>query len=298
MKNIQCDVYVNSSNHKFQLVTVWSQYYMYLRSYLLFDAYSTAANVPLPQKHMLPQRFHVRHILHSIPLKISPTIEEIKKSVISTKNRNLAIHLTSQQINRLLHKRPPPSFNLISGPGNASVFGASAMDNSFVVLPKNRPPPPSTSTRTRPLPTPQPLGGSDDVAANLPNRPRATERWAGGGAQMRQNPEGVRGMEESFVVLPPGAGSMYGQEGRRGGGGSNGSNGGLDARMTALTKVFQIASHQTQVEGRGDEYDTHFVYIHIRVLLCLEWYCSSSSSSNNSITFSDSGGNELWEKWC
>ena len=56
-------------------------------------------------------------------------------------------------------------------------------------------------------------------------------------------------MDESFVVLPPGAGSMYGQEGRRGGGNSNSS---LDARMTALTKVFQIASRQTQVEGGRD----------------------------------------------
>ena len=59
-------------------------------------------------------------------------------------------------------------------------------------------------------------------------------------------------MDESFVVLPPGAASIYGyggQEGRRGGG--NNSNSSLDARMTALTKVFQIASRQTQVEGAG-----------------------------------------------
>eukprot|EP00897_Mesotaenium_endlicherianum_P009473 jgi/Mesen1/8554/ME000489S07945 len=72
---------------------------------------------------------------------------------------------------------------------------------------------------------------------------------------------GGRHMEESFVVLPSAAASMYGHDGAAAGGdpgglavcaagGAHGAtgHGSLDARITALTRVFEIASQQTQVD--------------------------------------------------
>lgn len=106
--------------------------------------------------------------------------------------------------------------------GTGSLLGSSRMDHSFVVLPKQKSP-----------------------SAGVPPRPLS------GVAQA---------MEESFVVLPPAAASMYKcesgsdisgtQQSSLSGNHSNTSrvNGsGFHSSVTVLKRTFEIATTQTQV---------------------------------------------------
>lgn len=108
--------------------------------------------------------------------------------------------------------------------GASSVLGSTRMDNSFVVLPKQKP---------------QPQG--------MPPRPR------GGAGQLDMSQPG-KTMEESFVVV-------YKSESASDGGGTHlpsaegGSNGhlqphnsGFHSTTTVLKRAFEIASTQSQVE--------------------------------------------------
>ncbi|XP_043723813.1 beclin-1-like protein [Telopea speciosissima] len=112
--------------------------------------------------------------------------------------------------------------------GMGSVSGSTPMDNSFVVLPKQR-----------------------SQAQGIPPRPRS------GTSQ----PDSGRTMEESFVVLPPAAASMYKSESTSDGigthlpshyGVSNSplqpNNSGFHSSITVLKRAFEIATTQTQVE--------------------------------------------------
>ncbi|KAK3026599.1 hypothetical protein RJ639_041619 [Escallonia herrerae] len=114
--------------------------------------------------------------------------------------------------------------------GAGSMLGSTRMDHSFVVLPKQR----------------NPVSG-------VPPRPRggATTPDASGKA-----------MEESFVVLPPPAASVYKSDPASDGGGfhlplNDGgpssaplqpNNSGFHATITVLKRAFDIATTQTQVE--------------------------------------------------
>uniref|UniRef100_A0A2P2L3Q0 Uncharacterized protein MANES_01G246700 n=1 Tax=Rhizophora mucronata TaxID=61149 RepID=A0A2P2L3Q0_RHIMU len=108
--------------------------------------------------------------------------------------------------------------------GATSVLGSTPMDNSFVVLPKQRP---------------QPQG--------VPSRPR-------GGAVQSDSGHSGKTMEESFVVV-------YKSEPASDGGGThlpsleggpNGqlqpSNAGFHSTISILKRAFEIATTQTQVE--------------------------------------------------
>ncbi|XP_058100390.1 beclin-1-like protein isoform X3 [Magnolia sinica] len=113
--------------------------------------------------------------------------------------------------------------------GAGSVLGSTRMDHSFVVLPKQRS---------------QPHG--------VPPRPRT------GAAQPDASQSG-KTMEESFVVLPPAAASMYKPASEGGGthlltpGGSpsgplQANNSGFHSSITVLKRAFDIATAQTQVD--------------------------------------------------
>ncbi|EFJ28277.1 hypothetical protein SELMODRAFT_94233 [Selaginella moellendorffii] len=120
----------------------------------------------------------------------------------------------------------------VSAAGSGSVLAASRMDQSFVLLPKHK----------AGYPPPRPRG-----AMNYPTP--AAESHHGG-----------RTMEESFVVLPSAAASMYrndmsgegqaGSSGNSSGGGAQPqtSNASFNASVNVLTRVFEIASAQTQVD--------------------------------------------------
>ncbi|KAK1269310.1 Beclin-1-like protein [Acorus gramineus] len=110
-----------------------------------------------------------------------------------------------------------------------SVMGSSRMDQSFVVLPKQK----------------------NQVHGGGPPRPRIT------GAQMPSDGgQPGKAMEESFVVLPPAAASMYKPESPSDGSGTHlpppGMNltnaSGFHSSMTILKRAFEIATGQTQVE--------------------------------------------------
>ncbi|XP_077251278.1 beclin-1-like protein [Tasmannia lanceolata] len=114
--------------------------------------------------------------------------------------------------------------------GAGSVLGSTRMDQSFVVLPKQR-----------------------NQVHGVPPRPR-------GGMQSETSQSG-KAMEESFVVLPPAAASMYKCESQSEGGGTNlmtsggrpisplqMNNAGFHSSIMVLNRAFEIATSQTQVE--------------------------------------------------
>lgn len=115
--------------------------------------------------------------------------------------------------------------------GAGSVSGSTRMDHSFVVLPKQR----TLAPGTRPRP--------HSVAV-----------------QADANHSG-RAMEESYVVLPPPAASVYKYESASDGGGthlpspeggptssSHSNNSGFHSTVTVLKRAFDIATTQMQVE--------------------------------------------------
>lgn len=115
--------------------------------------------------------------------------------------------------------------SLINGSG--SVLGSTSMDHSFVVLPKQR-----------------------NQVQGVPPR--------SGGVQPNSSQSG-KAMEESFVVLPPPAASVYQCDSTSDEGGvhlsSQGgtsfpvqsSNSGLHSTITVLKRAFGIATTQMQV---------------------------------------------------
>ncbi|PIA60070.1 hypothetical protein AQUCO_00400742v1 [Aquilegia coerulea] len=109
--------------------------------------------------------------------------------------------------------------------GTSSVLASTKMDHSFVFLPQKTPP-----------------------------RPR-------GGPTQSDPSQSGKTMEESFVVLPPAAASMYNSESTTDGGGSHVvgpggatdsplqlNNAGFHSSIAVLTRAFEIATAQTQVE--------------------------------------------------
>lgn len=129
-----------------------------------------------------------------------------------------------------------------------SVMGSSRMDHSFVVLPKQK-----------------------ALGHGVPPRPR-------GGPPLSETSQLTKAMEESFVVLPPAAASMYkGESTSEGGGvqipayGENPSNplqannGGFHSTITVLKRAFDIATSQTQVQLAF-----FFFFFCIEHLLCVQ----------------------------
>ncbi|CAI9101130.1 OLC1v1038388C1 [Oldenlandia corymbosa var. corymbosa] len=121
----------------------------------------------------------------------------------------------------------------VNGP-SSSVLASTRMDHSFVVLPKQQ-----------------------NQSPGMPPRPRV------GGAQPEPNSvQSVRAMEESFVVVPPPAASVYESESGADGVGthllsheggptntpSQPNNSGFHTTITILKRAFDIATSQTQVE--------------------------------------------------
>lgn len=112
--------------------------------------------------------------------------------------------------------------------GTGSVVGSSKMDHSFVVLPKQR-----------------------NQTPGVPPRPR-------GGAMHPDASQSGKAIDESFVVLPPPAASVYKAEAGGGtnlpspdGGPTNSPmqphNSGFHSTITVLNRAFEIATTQTQV---------------------------------------------------
>ncbi|KAJ0975700.1 hypothetical protein J5N97_017665 [Dioscorea zingiberensis] len=113
-----------------------------------------------------------------------------------------------------------------------SVMGYSRMDHSYVVFAKQRTP-----------------------GHGVPPRPRS-------GATHSDRGQSTRAMEESYVVLPPAAASMYKSEPLNEGGGPptpallgdspssplQANNSGFHSTITVLKRAFDIATAQTQVE--------------------------------------------------
>ncbi|KAL1536000.1 Vacuolar protein sorting-associated protein atg6 [Salvia divinorum] len=116
--------------------------------------------------------------------------------------------------------------------GTGSVSGSTRMDHSFVVLPKQR-----------------------NQTPGVPPRPRS-------GAMHPDASQSGKAIDESFVVLPPPAASVYKSEPGADGGGTNLSspeggpsssptqphNSGFHSTITVLNRAFDIATTQTQVE--------------------------------------------------
>ncbi|KAL7239065.1 hypothetical protein ACSBR2_005041 [Camellia fascicularis] len=111
--------------------------------------------------------------------------------------------------------------------GAGSVLGSTHMDLSFVVLPKQR-----------------------NKALGVPPRPR------GGGVQTDTSQSG-KALEESFVLLPPPAASVYKSDGggthfpsQEGGTGApmQPNNSEFHSTITVLKRAFDIATTQMQVE--------------------------------------------------
>ncbi|XP_047337047.1 beclin-1-like protein [Impatiens glandulifera] len=117
--------------------------------------------------------------------------------------------------------------------GTTSVLGPTRMDQSFVVLPEQI-----------------------NQLANLPPRPR------GGGVVQPETSQGGKMMEESFVVLPPTAASVYKTDSvsdlsgthlptAEGGKTINPTQhnaSGFSSTIIVLQRAFDIATSQTQVE--------------------------------------------------
>lgn len=115
--------------------------------------------------------------------------------------------------------------------GTGSVSGSTRMDHSFVVLPKQR-----------------------NQTPGVPPRPR-------GGAMHPDASQSGKAIDESFVVLPPPAASVYKSEPGADGGGTNlpspdggpnssptqPHNSGFHSTITVLNRAFDIATTQTQV---------------------------------------------------
>ena len=115
--------------------------------------------------------------------------------------------------------------------GANSVLASTRMDHSFVVLPKQK-----------------------NLAAGVPPRPRP-------GAVQPEASQSGRAMEESFVVLPPPAASVYKLESAIDGIGTHfpfpedastniptqPNNSGFHSTITVLGRAFDIATTQTQV---------------------------------------------------
>ncbi|CAA0841215.1 Beclin-1-like protein [Striga hermonthica] len=116
--------------------------------------------------------------------------------------------------------------------GSGSVVGSTRMDHSFVVLPKQR-----------------------NQSPGVPPRPR-------GGPLHPEVSQSGKAIDESFVVLPPPAASVYKCEPGADGGGTNlpspdggpidsptqPHNSGFHSTITILNRAFEIATTQTQVE--------------------------------------------------
>lgn len=111
-----------------------------------------------------------------------------------------------------------------------SMLGSTRMDHSFVVLSKQK-----------------------AQGHGIPPRPKS------GLSQSEGNPS-AKGMEESFVVLPPAAASMYKSSSTSEGGGDHlptpsviastplqTNNSGFHSSITVLKRAFDIATSQTQV---------------------------------------------------
>ncbi|MCL7039041.1 hypothetical protein MKW94_018118 [Papaver nudicaule] len=104
--------------------------------------------------------------------------------------------------------------------GAGSIMSPTKMDHSFVVLPKQK----------------------NSSQGNVPPRPRA------GPGDTRAS---GKAMEDSFVVLPPAAASIYISESGSDGGAQLPSSGGIPGHhssITVLKRAFDIATTQTQVE--------------------------------------------------
>lgn len=115
--------------------------------------------------------------------------------------------------------------------GANSVLSSTRMDHSFVVLPKQK-----------------------NQAPGVPPRPRP-------GANHPEPSQSGRAMEESFVVLPPPAASVYKLESATDGVGAHlpspeggpanmpvqPNNSGFHSTITVLKRAFDIATTQTQV---------------------------------------------------
>lgn len=116
--------------------------------------------------------------------------------------------------------------------GASSVLNSTRMDHSFVVLPKQK-----------------------SQVPGVPPRPR-------GGPVPSDASQSGKAMEESFVVLPPPAASVYkcesasdasgihvpSHEGEPTGAPSHPNNSGFHSTITVLKRAFDIATTQTQVE--------------------------------------------------
>ncbi|XP_061352886.1 beclin-1-like protein [Gastrolobium bilobum] len=108
--------------------------------------------------------------------------------------------------------------------GASSVMSTTKMDNSYVVLPKQRP-----------------------QAQGVPPRPR-------GGAGQSDSAMPGKAMEESFVVVDKsesasdGSGTSSSMPGADPGGHLPPHNSGFNSTITVLTRAFEIATTQTQVE--------------------------------------------------
>ncbi|KAL5999015.1 Vacuolar protein sorting-associated protein atg6 [Asimina triloba] len=114
--------------------------------------------------------------------------------------------------------------NVHHASADGSVSGSTRMDHSFVVLPKQR-----------------------SQAPGVPPRPRQ-------GASQPDSSQSGKTMEESFVVLPPAAASMYKCEPMSGNpnlqtpGPLQANNPGFHSSITVLKRAFDIATSQTQVD--------------------------------------------------
>ncbi|XP_006847756.2 beclin-1-like protein [Amborella trichopoda] len=143
--------------------------------------------------------------------------------------------------------------------GAGSILGSCRMDNSFVVMPKQRspgfPPRPRSSSQ-------QPGNLAVSGSMNPPGQYVMPERLSTTqGATSTTDSHSNKAMEESFVVLPPAAASVYKVESSPEGGiplspppgggpasPSNMSNAGFNSSITVLKRAFDIATAQTQVE--------------------------------------------------
>lgn len=155
--------------------------------------------------------------------------------------------------------------------GSGSVLAASRMDHSFVVLPKQQRLPPHQAGSAFPPPRPTRQGGGIQYPTpgyNPPNpQPgvppeRGFAGASGASGSIGGDSHGGRAMDESFVVLPSAAASMYksdasgdaGASGHPSGGAGGGignaqhtNNASFNATVHVLKRVFEIASAQTQV---------------------------------------------------
>eukprot|EP01018_Ginkgo_biloba_P000510 Gb_14517 [translate_table: standard] len=148
--------------------------------------------------------------------------------------------------------------------GAGSVLGASRMDHSFVVLPKQRNqttgfPPPRPRASGIQYPGSFPMAGGNQLVHRTTGPPDKSS--PGQAANSGSDTHGGKAMDESFVVLPSAAASMYRNEPVPEGGGlqspSSGgnwnnvhqtSNASFNSSVTILKRAFDIASAQTQVD--------------------------------------------------